>query len=120
MHAEMKPFPGALSLTFVSVNYDVEEIDEVAGIVEGPPEGRYGVVELPKYGTSYHEHEVVQDGYRNQHKPLQMIQGIVTGLQEVVTGSFNPTNHFLYHDSDNQLKQGSNHFLLLVPYETPN
>ena len=80
MHAEMKPFPGVLSLTFVSVNYDVEEIDDIAGVVECPPEGRYGVVELPKHGTSYHEHEVVQDGYRNQHKPLQMIQRIVTGL----------------------------------------
>jgi hypothetical protein len=40
MHAEMKPFPGAFSLTFVSVNYDVEEIDDVAGVVEHPPEGR--------------------------------------------------------------------------------
>jgi len=62
------------------VKYDVEETDDVAGVVELPPEGRYGVVELPKYGTSYREQEVVQDGYRNQHKPLQMIQGIVTGL----------------------------------------
>lgn len=76
----MKPSPGALFLTFVSVNYDVEEIDDVAGVVERPPEGRYGVVELPKYSTSYHEHEVVHDGCRNHHKPLQTIQGIVTGL----------------------------------------
>ena len=64
----------------MSVNYDVEETDDVAGVVESPPEGSYGVVELPKYGTSYREHEVVQDGCRNQHKPLQMIHGIVTGL----------------------------------------
>jgi hypothetical protein len=80
MHADIKPSPGALCLTFVSVNYDVDEIDDVAGVVERPPECRYGVVELPKYGTSYHEQEVVQDGYRNQHKPLRMIQRIVAEL----------------------------------------
>jgi len=85
------------------VNYDVEETDDVAGVVERPPEGRYGVVELPKYGTSYREHEVVQDGYRNLHKPLQMIQGIVTGLKDVVMGSFNPYSpHHTHTDIRNE------------------
>ena len=96
----------------MSVNYDVEEVDDVARVVERPPEGRYGIVELPKYGTSYHEHEVVQDGYRNQHQPLQMIQGIVTRLQEVIIGSFNLTNHLPYHKTYNQLKHGIKHCLL--------
>ena len=80
MHAEMKPSPGALSY-LRERELCIKEIDFVAGVVEGQPDGRYGVVELPKYGTSYHEHEVVQDGYRNQHKPLQMIQRTVTGLR---------------------------------------
>ena len=104
-HAEKKPSPGVFSLTFVSVNYSVEEVDDVAGVVQRPPEGRYGVVELPEYGTSYHEDEVVQDGYRNQYQPLKLTQKIVTRVQEIITCSSDLINHFRYHKIYNQLWQ---------------
>jgi hypothetical protein len=70
----MRPRSWEFYLTFVGVYQNVKEVDNIAGIVERPPESRHGVVELPEYCTTNHEHEVVEYGYRDQHKPLKMVK----------------------------------------------
>jgi hypothetical protein len=58
----------------MGVYQNVKEVDNIAGVVKRPPESRHGVVELPEYGTTNHEHEVVQYGYRDQREPLKMVK----------------------------------------------
>ena len=53
--------------------YDVNEINDVTWVIDGPPEEGAEVVELPEDGSADYENQVVQDGQSHKNQPLSTV-----------------------------------------------
>lgn len=59
-----------LLFTFVCSDNHIDDVDAVTDVVEGEPEGRAEVVQLPKNSSPYDHDPVVQQRRRHYEQPL--------------------------------------------------
>lgn len=49
----------------------VQQVNAITGVVQGPPQQCYRVVEFPEYTAADDEHQVVEYSQRHDRKPLE-------------------------------------------------
>lgn len=56
--------------TFMHVDQCIQQIDEIAKIIQCIPKGRRTLIDLPENGATHHEDDVVQHGQGDHSEPL--------------------------------------------------